>query len=107
MQGDAIERLLNSPDYQRLVKARTRLGFALSGLSVGSFFALTIAMGAFPDLLSIRLGETPFTLGYPLAGLCFAAIMSAIVIYVRRTNKVFDRLADEIARKALAGEPQS
>jgi uncharacterized membrane protein (DUF485 family) len=101
MEDSLTQRIANDPRYQELKSRRTRFGWwlALSMMIVYYGFILLVAWNK--QFLATRIGEGVTTIGMPLG---LGVILFTIVItgiYVRRANKEYDALTEQITREAL------
>lgn len=99
MQKDVVERVLNHPKYEALVKGRTRASMIFFGLTLAIYAGFILTMAYMPDLFARPLGPN-WTMSVGLfVGLmvvCSAVILIALYVYF--SNKWFDPLLDEIVR---------
>ena len=90
------EAMMADPRFQRLVRARSTLGWALAAVMVVVYLGL-IALVAFDKpLVAQPIGDGPTTLGIVLG---IGVIVTAIVlvgIYVAIANSKFDDMSREL-----------
>ncbi len=100
MQEDLVQRIAAHPKYQELKTRRTRLGWRLTLAMMLVYYGFILLVAFNKEWLATRLGDGVMTRGIPLG---LAVIVFTIVItgiYVRRANREFDTLSEEI-RKAV------
>ena len=99
--ADLTTRVLRDARYQQLKSRRTRFGawLTVAMLVVYYGFILLVAFGK--EFLATRLGTGVTTIGMPigLAVIVFTILITAL--YVRRANKEYDALTEQITREAL------
>lgn len=97
MAADAIDwaAIQADPRFQRLHRRKTRFLAGLMVLATAYFFLLPLGAAWAPELFATRL------LGHVNVGIVFALseflmVLAVAVLYLRRANREFDRLAEEI-----------
>jgi len=100
-QDKLTERIANDPRYRDLKSRRSRFGWwlALSMMIVYYGFILLVAFDK--PLLATRIGAGVTTVGMPLG---LGVIVFTILItgvYVRRANKEYDALTEQITQGVL------
>ena len=101
MNDDIVQRIASHPDYIKLKSARTRFGWTLSALGMIAYYGFILLVAFNKPLLAQKLGSGVTTLGMPIG---VAVIVFTIVItwiYVRRANKEFDALTENITLSVL------
>ena len=101
MEADLAQRIARNPKYQELKARRSSFGWLLTVLMLIVYYGFVMLVAFNKPYLSQRLGEGVTTVGMPIG---FGVIVFTIVItgiYVRRANKEFDALSEEVAREAL------
>lgn len=101
MDADLTARIARDPKYQELKTKRSRFGswLALAMMIVYYGFILLVAFDK--PFLATRLGDGVTTIGIPLG---FGVIVFTVVItaiYVRRANREYDALTEQIVKGAL------
>ncbi|MEA3228033.1 MAG: DUF485 domain-containing protein [Campylobacterota bacterium] len=97
MQKELIEQIKSNPDYQRLVKERTRFAIKLTVTMLVVYFTFILTIAFIPSLLGIPLFDSSVTtIGFPIgiAIIIFAFILTGI--YTKRANSEFDSLTAKI-----------
>jgi uncharacterized membrane protein (DUF485 family) len=95
-QSEAIERVRRDPEFQRLVRSRSRFAWTLSALMALIYFGFVLLVAFAPRWLATPLGEGVTTIGIPLG---LGVILSAFVltgVYVRRANTLYDAAIERI-----------
>jgi uncharacterized membrane protein (DUF485 family) len=101
MHEDLVQKIVANPNYQELVKVRTRYGWTLTALMMIAYYGYILFIAFNKELLATRVGDGVLTWGIP-AGL-FVIVFTVILtgIYVWRANKQFDDLTEAIRREVL------
>ena len=100
-QDQLTERIANDPRYQDLKARRSRFGWWLAIAMMIVYYGFILLVAFDKPLLATRIGSGVTTVGMPLG---LGVIVFTIVItgiYVRRANKEYDVLAEQIAQGAL------
>ena len=100
MEKALAERTASHPKYQELKAKRTRFGWWLTALMMVVYYGFILLVAFDKERLAKRLGAGVMTLGMPIG---LGVILFTIVItgiYVRRANREFDDLTEDI-RKAV------
>ena len=101
MDNDLNTRIANDPRYQQLKSKRTRFGWLLTLAMLIVYYGFILLVAFDKPLLATRLGAGVTTIGMPL-GLGVIVFTIAITgLYVRRANKEYDDLTDQIAKGVL------
>jgi uncharacterized membrane protein (DUF485 family) len=101
MTDDLTARVVNDPRYQELKARRSRFGWLLTVAMLIVYYGFILLVAFDKPLLATRIGEGVTTVGMPLG---LGVIVFTIVItgiYVRRANREYDELSDQIAKEAL------
>ena len=101
MQADLTTRVLRDPRYQELKSRRSRFGWwlALSMMVVYYGFILLVAFNK--PFLATRLGEGVTTIGMPIGLGIILFTIAITAIYVRRANREYDALTEQVVKGAL------
>jgi uncharacterized membrane protein (DUF485 family) len=101
MEQDLLRRITADPRYEELKDKRTRLGWILTVLMFIVYYGFILLVAFNKPFLTQRLGEGVTTVGMPigLGVILFTVIIT--VIYVRRANREFDALAEQVTRGAV------
>jgi uncharacterized membrane protein (DUF485 family) len=94
-------RIDRDPRFHALARARSRLGWTLSGFVLVAYYGFVLAIAFAPGWLARPLGaDTVVTVGIA-AGLGVIGLSVALTgVYVWRANRTFDRLNAEIVAAA-------
>lgn len=106
MEHDVVQRVKADPNYQKLVKTRSRYSWMLAWAVMIVYYGFT-ALNAFDKpFMAAKIGDGVMSRGVPL-GLCVIVFTVAITgIYVRRANREFDALTESIHKNAAAGSTE-
>jgi uncharacterized membrane protein (DUF485 family) len=102
MDDPMVTRIASHPKYQELKAKRTSFGVWLTLAMLVVYYGFILLVAFNKPLLATRLGEGwTTTLGMPigLGVIVFTIVITAI--YVRRANREFDRLSDDINKAVL------
>ena len=99
---EAIER---SPEFRELLAARRRFVLPATIFFLAWYIGFILLAGYAPDFMAGSVYEG-LTVGYCLALTQFVMVGTLGLMYLRRAERVYDPLADELARRALAA-PQA
>lgn len=93
-----LEKLVDDPRYQRLIRRRGALSWTLTAVMLATYFGFILLVAFAKPLLSRPIAGGATTLGIPLG---LGVILVAIVLtslYVRRANSEFDHEVDALVR---------
>lgn len=102
MADNQIDRITASPKFQELVGKRNRLTRQLTTVILIIYFAFVLVVAFAPGLLAIRLGSGVTTIGIPVGILIILAAFGLTGLYVRKANREFDEISDQIIRETEA-----
>lgn len=96
MHDDLVQQLKRDPSYHRLVKTRSRFGWALTAVMMLVYYGYILLIAFDKELLASKTGAGVMTWGMPLG--LFVIVFTVLVtgLYVRRANKQFDDLTQAI-----------
>ncbi|MCC6197293.1 MAG: DUF485 domain-containing protein [Burkholderiales bacterium] len=101
MATDIIARIVADPRYQELKSRRARFGWWLTLAMLVVYYGFILLVAFAKPFLSTRIGTGVTTIGIPLGlGVIIFTIVITI-LYVRRANREFDVLADQVIKGAL------
>ena len=105
METSLAQRIAAHPSYRELKARRSSFGWWLTGAMMVVYYGFILLVAFDKPLLASRLGEGVMTLGMPigLGVIVFTVLITAI--YVRRANREFDRLSDDIQQAMSAPAP--
>ena len=101
MDDDLTARIARDPKYQELKTKRSRFGWWLALAMMIVYYGFILLVAFNKPLLATRLGEGVTTIGMPLG---FGVVIFTIVItaiYVRRANREYDALTEQVVKGAL------
>ena len=98
---EAIER---SPEFRELLAARRRFVLPATIFFLAWYIGFILLAGYAEDFMAESVYQG-LTVGYCLALTQFVMVGVLGIMYLRRSEKVYDPLADELARRALAPPP--
>jgi uncharacterized membrane protein (DUF485 family) len=99
---EAVER---SPQFEELIAARRRFVLPATIFFLAWYIGFILLAGYAPDFMARSVYEG-LTVGYCLALTQFVMVGALGLMYLRRSEKVFDPLADEVVRSAGADSPE-
>jgi uncharacterized membrane protein (DUF485 family) len=101
MDSDLTARIVNDPRYQQLKARRSRFGWLLAVAMLIVYYGFILLVAFNKPLLATRLGEGVTTIGMPLGlgVIVFTVVITGI--YVRRANREYDDLTEQITRGVL------
>ena len=100
-QDKLTERIANDPRYRELKARRSRFGWWLAAAMMVVYYGFILLVAFDKPLLATRMGGGVTTIGMPLG---LGVILFTILItgiYVRRANREYDALTEQIAQGAL------
>ena len=101
MDTDLTTRIANDPRYQQLKASRSTFGWWLTLAMLVVYYGFILLVAFDKPFLATRLGQGVTTIGMPvgLAVIVFTIVITGI--YVRRANREFDALSEQIIKEAL------
>lgn len=101
MDADLYEHVKNNPKYQQLIARRSRLAWGLSSIILLMYFSFILLIAFAPDFLGQPISASSMiTFGIPIGVFIIITAFVLTGIYVRKANKVFDRINMEIVTEA-------
>ncbi len=102
MEQDLVRRIKADPDYQELVRTRSRFGWTLTWAMMIVYYGFTLLVAFNKEFMGTRIGEGVMTWGIPLG--LFVIVFTVVItgIYVRRANSRYDELTAAIRAKVGA-----
>lgn len=101
MQSDLAQRIAAHPRYRELKAKRTSFGWWLTIAMLVVYYGFILLVAFDKELLATRIGEGVTTLGMPIGLGVIVFTIVITVVYVRRANREFDALAEEINQAVL------
>ena len=102
MQAPMIERIAADPNYRELRAKRLRFGWTLTLMMLVVYYGFILLIAFRKDLLATPISDGGVTTwGIPIG---FGVIVFTILItavYVRRANREYDDLSEQVKREAL------
>jgi uncharacterized membrane protein (DUF485 family) len=101
MDNGLAKRIADDPRYEQLKARRARFGWLLTILMLIVYYGFILLVAFNKPFLATRLGDGVTTIGMPIG---LGVIVFTIVITgidVRRANKEYDALAEQVAKGAL------
>ncbi len=101
MSEEVYSRIHANPKFQELTRRRSRFAWTLSVIMLVVYYTFILVVGFAPEVLGTPLGEgKTLTVGVPLGAaiIVFAWLMTGV--YIRRANKEFDALNEEILEES-------
>ncbi|MCG5514517.1 MULTISPECIES: DUF485 domain-containing protein [unclassified Ectothiorhodospira] len=101
MEQSTIDRIKADPNFQRLVKKRSRLAWILSFAMLIVYYSFILLVAFLPDVLAMQpFGDSIITLGVPMGVgiILFAFLLTGIYVY--KANTEFDRLTAAVREHA-------
>lgn len=107
MEEDLVRRVKSDPNYQKLVKTRSRYGWTLAWAVMFVYYGFTALNAWDKPFMASKIGDGVMSWGVPLGLFVILFTVAVTFIYVRRANGEFDALTDAIQKNAAAGSPQA
>jgi len=95
---EAVEQ---SPEFRELIAARRRFVLPATIFFLSWYIGFILLAGYAPDFMARSVYEG-LTVGYCLALTQFVMVGVLGLMYLRRAERVYDRLAEKVTRRALA-----
>ena len=101
MDATLTQRIANDPRYQELKARRSRFGWWLTAAMMVVYYGFILLVAFDKPFLATRIGSGVTTIGMPigLGVIVFTILITGI--YVRRANRDYDVLAEQIAKEVL------
>lgn len=98
MDTTLVQRIAAHPSYRELKARRSSFGWWLTAAMMVVYYGFILLVAFDKPLLASRLGDGVMTLGMPigLGVIVFTVVITAL--YVKRANREFDRLSDEVSQ---------
>ena len=100
MEQDLIRRVKSDPNYQKLVRTRSRYGWMLTICVLVVYYGFTLLNAFDKPFMGSPVGSGVMSWGIPLGLFVILFTIAVTGIYVRRANREFDALTDAIQRNA-------
>jgi uncharacterized membrane protein (DUF485 family) len=97
MTKEAIELIKSNPDYQRLVKTRSKFAWTLTFVLLAIYYSFILTIAFDPQILGTPISQgSVITIGIPIGLLIIVAAFILTGIYVNKANKEFDDLTKKV-----------
>jgi len=104
LEQDVVQRVKSDPNYQKLVKTRSRYGWMLTWAVMIVYYGFTLLNAFDKPFMASHVGAGVMSWGVPLGLFVILFTVAVTAIYVRRANSEFDTLTAAIQRNAAAGQ---
>lgn len=94
-----IDEIKRDPQFQELVRERTRFGWVLTILTLIIYFGFIVLVAFAPSVLGQPLSDGVTTLGIPLGVGIIVAAFILTGLYVARANSRYDALSEQILER--------
>ena len=94
-----------SPEFNELVRRRRRFVYPATAFFLAWYLGFIALCGYAPDFMAESVHEG-LTVGYVLALTQFVMVFTLGIMYLRRSEKVYDPLAERVREIALRGTPR-
>ena len=101
MSTELYERVKNNPKFHQLIARRSRMAWGLSSIILLMYFSFIMLIAFVPEFLGQPINETTLiTIGIPIGVFIIITAFVLTGVYVRKANKDFDRINQEIIDEA-------
>lgn len=101
MPRSSYHRIRTNPRFEQLIARRSRFAWLLAAIVLVVYYGFMAVVAFQPDLLRAPLGEGMVTtLGVPVGVAIIVGSWLLAGVYVRRANKEFDAINEEILRES-------
>ena len=97
------ERIERSPEFQELVRKRRSFVLPATIFFLAYYMAFILLAGYAPDFMASSVYEG-LTVGYCLALTQFVMVFALGIMYLRRSDRDYDPLAERVIEMAEQGE---
>jgi cation/acetate symporter len=99
------ERMRSNPKFQHLVRTRGRYAWTLAITVLSVFYGFVMLVAFRPATLGQPVVEgAALTVGVAMGLFIFVSFWILTALYVRRANREFDALTEEIVKEARLAE---
>lgn len=95
-----LERAKNDPEFEMLVRARSRLAWTLTTIMMVIYFGFILMIAFAPAHLGKPIGDGVTTIGIPLGIFVILSAFLLTGLYVWRANTTFDAISKRISERA-------
>ena len=96
------EEVERSPEFRELTAARRRFVLPATIFFLSWYIGFILLAGYAPDFMKRSVYEG-LTVGYCLALTQFVMVFALGLMYLRRSERIYDPLSDRVVERALAG----
>jgi uncharacterized membrane protein (DUF485 family) len=97
---DTTARIIAThPRFRALERARARVRWGLSGLTVAVFFGFVLMISFAKGFLATKVGDGLMPLGFYLAIGMLLFVVLVTGFYVQRASSLFGRMTDELVKE--------
>ena len=96
--GLDARRVLDSPDFRRLVTRRWTISLLLTAALFVAYYGFILLVALDKELLARKIGAVT-TLGIPLAVLVIVVAWALTALYVAWANRRYDRAVDGLKKE--------
>ena len=101
MNHELVDRVKNDPNFQKLVRERSKFAWKLTIAMLIVYFSFILTIAFNPSALGTPLGDdTVTTVGIPVGIAIIIFAFGLTGIYVKRANTEFDDLTQKIKDNA-------
>lgn len=101
MNHELVDRVKNDPNFQKLVRERSKFAWKLTIAMLVVYFSFILTIAFNPSALGTPLGDdTVTTVGIPVGIAIIIFAFGLTGIYVKRANTEFDDLTQKIKDNA-------
>jgi len=104
LEEDLVRRVKSDPNYQKLVRTRSRYGWMLAWMVMIVYYGFTALNAWDKPFMASKIGDGVMSWGVPLGLFVILFTIAVTGIYVRRANREFDALTDAIHKNAAAAQ---
>lgn len=98
MDRETLKAVKANPKFEELVRKRSRLSWLLTAIMLVAYYGFILVLAFWPELFRIHISEHT-TIGFPIGIAIILLAFTLTGIYVRRSNREFDRLTAEIRKE--------
>ncbi len=97
------EEIERSPEFRELIAARRRFVLPATIFFLSWYIGFILLAGYAPDFMKRSVYEG-LTVGYCLALTQFVMVFALGIMYLRRSERTYDPLAERVVQRALTDE---
>jgi uncharacterized membrane protein (DUF485 family) len=101
MSSEMYEKIRNNPKFIRLVKERGKFQWTLSAIVLIMFYGYFMVIAFAPKFLGGKIAEgSMWPIGYTVELFLFIFFWCTTLVYVLRSNSVYDEMAQDVVKEA-------